>query len=169
MREGTAGGNWVFVCLRGGYISIFPFYEDLEKALQTLKIPGKVLEFCPDWMGRTLGLESPWTSIKVLKNPWVGLLAASPKINWKLFKILKKFLKNVKTSSLIGCRSLNLLEKLLEVWKVSEISCLGQTNLISGSTDFFSKFEGSVGRKKKENKKNPQFFALALIINKSFL
>ena len=37
---------------------------------------------------------------------------------------------------------------------------------------FFSKFEGSVGRsvgKKKENKKIPQFFALALIINKSFL
>ena len=34
---------------------------------------------------------------------------------------------------------------------------------------FFSKFEGSVGWKKKENKKNPQFFALALIINKSFL
>ena len=34
---------------------------------------------------------------------------------------------------------------------------------------FFSKFAGSVGRKKKENKKNAQFFALALIINKSFL
>ena len=34
---------------------------------------------------------------------------------------------------------------------------------------FFSKFEGSVGRKKKENKKNPQFFALALIINNNFL
>ena len=36
--------------------------------------------------------------------------------------------------------------------------------------EFFSKFEGSVGQKKKENKKNnSQFFALALIINKSFL
>ena len=34
---------------------------------------------------------------------------------------------------------------------------------------FFSKFEGSVGWKKKENKKIPQFFALTLIINKSFL
>ena len=34
---------------------------------------------------------------------------------------------------------------------------------------FFSKFEGSVGRKKKENKKNPKFFALALNINKNFL
>ena len=35
---------------------------------------------------------------------------------------------------------------------------------------FFSKFVGSVGRKKKKNKKkNPQFFVLALIINKSFL
>ena len=34
---------------------------------------------------------------------------------------------------------------------------------------FFSKFEGSVGRGKKENKKNLQFFALALISNKSFL
>ena len=46
---------------------------------------------------------------------------------------------------------------------------LGQTNLISGSTDFFSKFEGSVGRTKRKIKKNPQFFALALIINKNFL
>ena len=34
---------------------------------------------------------------------------------------------------------------------------------------FFSKFEGSVSRKKKENKKNLQFFVLALIINKNFL
>ena len=34
---------------------------------------------------------------------------------------------------------------------------------------FFSKFEGLVGQKKREIKKNPQFFALALIINKNFL
>ena len=31
---------------------------------------------------------------------------------------------------------------------------------------YFSKFEGSVGQKKRKIKKNPQFFALALIINK---
>ena len=38
---------------------------------------------------------------------------------------------------------------------------LDQTNLISGSTDFFQNLKGqSVG--KKENKKNPHFFALAL-------
>ena len=34
---------------------------------------------------------------------------------------------------------------------------------------FFSKFEMSVGRKKRKIKKIPQFFALALIINKNFL
>ena len=34
---------------------------------------------------------------------------------------------------------------------------------------FFSKLEGSVGRKKRKIKKNPQFFALALIINRGFL
>ena len=45
---------------------------------------------------------------------------------------------------------------------------LGQTNLISGSTDFFEIWR--VGRsEKKEYKKNPQFFVLALIINKNFL
>ena len=33
---------------------------------------------------------------------------------------------------------------------------------------FFSKFEGSVGLEKKENKKKSQCFALALTINKSF-
>ena len=36
----------------------------------------------------------------------------------------------------------------------------GQTNLISGSTDFFSKFEGSVGREKKENKKKSPIFCV---------
>ena len=34
---------------------------------------------------------------------------------------------------------------------------------------FFSKFEGRSVGKKKENKKNPQFSALALIINNNFL
>ena len=47
---------------------------------------------------------------------------------------------------------------------------LGQTNLISGSMDFFQNLKGQlVGKKKESKKKNPQFFALALIINKNFL
>ena len=37
---------------------------------------------------------------------------------------------------------------------------LGQTNLISGSTDFFSKFEGSVGRKKRKIKKKSPIFCI---------
>ena len=39
---------------REEYISIFPVYQDLEKALQTLKIPGKVLEFRRDHKEKTL-------------------------------------------------------------------------------------------------------------------
>ena len=46
---------------------------------------------------------------------------------------------------------------------------LGQTNLISGSTDFFQNLKGRSVGKKRKIKKNPQFFALVLIINKSFL
>ena len=49
------------------------------------------------------------------------------------------------------------------------VSALGQTNLISGSTDFFQNLKGRSVGKKRKIKKNPQFFALALIINKSFL
>ena len=37
---------------------------------------------------------------------------------------------------------------------------LGQNNLISGSTDFFSKFEGSVGRKKRKIKKKSPIFCI---------
>ena len=45
---------------------------------------------------------------------------------------------------------------------------LGQTNLISGSTDFFQNLKGwSVG-KKKENKKKSPIFCIDFI-NKSFL
>ena len=47
-------------------------------------------------------------------------------------------------------------------------SNLGQVNLISGSTDFFQNLKGQSVGKKRKIKKNPQFFALALIINKSF-
>ena len=43
---------------------------------------------------------------------------------------------------------------------------LGQTNLISGSTDIFQNLKGRSVGKKKKIKKNPQIFALALIINK---
>ena len=43
----------MFLCLREGCISISPIYQDLEKVLQTLKLPGKVLEFCFDQRGRT--------------------------------------------------------------------------------------------------------------------
>ena len=37
---------------------------------------------------------------------------------------------------------------------------LGETNLISGSTDFFKKSEGSVDWKKKENKKKSPIFCV---------
>ena len=38
---------------------------------------------------------------------------------------------------------------------------LGQTNLISGSTDFFQNLKGrSVGREKKENKKKSPIFCV---------
>ena len=60
---------------------------------------------------------------------------------------------------------------LIEFTRVSGtiILRLGQTNLISGSTDFFQNLKGRSVGKKRKIKKNPQFFALALIINKSFL
>ena len=35
-NEGIAGGKWVFLCVERG---ILLNYRDLEKALQTLKIP----------------------------------------------------------------------------------------------------------------------------------
>ena len=53
-NEGNIGEKLVFLCLREGYISISPIYQHLENVLQTLKIPGKVLEFCFDQRGRTL-------------------------------------------------------------------------------------------------------------------
>ena len=41
------------------------------------------------------------------------------------------------------------------------VSALGQTNLISGSTDVFQNLKGgSVGRKKKENKKKSPIFCV---------
>ena len=47
---------------------------------------------------------------------------------------------------------------------------LGQTNLISGSMNFFQNLKGlSVGEKRQNKKKNPQYFELASIINKSSL
>ena len=45
----------------------------------------------------------------------------------------------------------------------------GQTNLITGSTNLFQNLKGRSVGKKRKIKKNPQFFVLALIINKSFL
>ena len=59
----------MFLCLREGYISSFPFYQDLEKVLQTLKIPGKVLEFCFDQRGRTLS-ELSSSSFSSLSVPY---------------------------------------------------------------------------------------------------
>ena len=56
-NERIAGTKWVFLCFkrRGLYRSFFHIlYQDLETALQTLKIPGKVLEFYPNQKGRTL-------------------------------------------------------------------------------------------------------------------
>ena len=55
-HEGISGGNCVFLCLREEYISLFPVYQDLERDLQTLKIPGKFLECCPDQRGKTLAM-----------------------------------------------------------------------------------------------------------------
>ena len=54
-----------------------------------------------------------------------------------------------------------------DFWYLRFLELLGQTNLISGSTDFFQNLKGR--SEKEENKKNAQFFALALIINKNFL
>ena len=36
-----------FCVLSGGFCSIFLVYQELERAVQTLKIPIKVLDFCP--------------------------------------------------------------------------------------------------------------------------
>ena len=52
--EGTARGNWAFPVGGGGGNTILSLYPDLVETPQTLKIPGKVLEFCPDQNGRTL-------------------------------------------------------------------------------------------------------------------
>ena len=84
--------------------------------------------------------------------------------NWevRLFRLLNRFLFSEQKPCLL------LVPPEWE-WHVYLYCTLGQTNLISGSTGFFSKFEGSVGREKRKIKKNPQYFALALIINKNFL
>ena len=55
-NEGIAGRqcNGIGVLERGGgrgYRAICHVYQDLAKAPQTLKIPGKVLEFCPHQRG----------------------------------------------------------------------------------------------------------------------
>ena len=53
-----------------------------------------------------------------------------------------------------------------DFWYLRFLELLGQTNLISGSTDSFQNLKG---RSEKKENKNAQFFALALIINKNFL
>ena len=51
-NERIAWGKCVW---EGGNNAIFPVYQDLEIAAQTWKIvPGKALEFCPDWKGKSL-------------------------------------------------------------------------------------------------------------------
>ena len=57
-KEGIAGESGCFCVWEAGHtcISIFPIHQDLERALQTLKIPGKLLEFCSDQRGQTLYL-----------------------------------------------------------------------------------------------------------------
>ena len=37
-NEGIAGGKWVFLSLRGGYMSIFPIYQDLGNGALCSKI-----------------------------------------------------------------------------------------------------------------------------------
>ena len=62
-----------------------------------------------------------------------------------------------------------ILTKMREIPRNSLRSALRPDQFNFQEHGFFSKFKGSVGRKKKENKKNSQFFALALIINKNVL
>ena len=64
---------------------------------------------------------------------------------------------------------MNIIYSYVYVYYVLFFLLLGQTNLISGSMDVFQNLKGRSVGKKRKIKKNPQFFALALIINKSFL